>query len=103
MSHFGHESFGLWVVSAGSFRPGLFRGMRVKSALGQVGLSQVDPVISAWSFTEVLYSLLDSTRSSSAVRLVRLWPDHFFARNGFSWTTFLAKYVFGRAVFSRFF
>ena len=39
------------------------------------------------------YIVCDS-RPSSAVRPVRLWPYHFFARNGFSRTTFLAEYVF---------
>ena len=32
------------------------------------------------------------SRLLSTVRPVGPWSDHFFARNGFSWTTFLAKY-----------
>ena len=36
-------------------------------------------------------------RPSAVVRPVRIWSDHFFAQNGFSRTTFLAKYVFAGA------
>ena len=41
-------------------------------------------------FLEQKVKIVISTRPSSAVRPVGLWPDHFFARNGFSRNTFLA-------------